>query len=69
MAMVAEGALEGDPKDRAASRVADTFTAVVEGKEGVKSVRVALPTVLTSDCCSLIVKPLITDDGSLILDN
>jgi hypothetical protein len=45
MAMVAEGALEGDPKDRAASRVADTFTAVVEGKEGVKSVRVALATV------------------------
>lgn len=39
MAMVAEGALEEDPKDRAASGIADTFTAVVEGKEGVKSVR------------------------------
>ncbi len=38
MAMVAEGALEEDLKDRSASAIAPAFTAVVEGKEGVKSV-------------------------------
>jgi hypothetical protein len=40
MAMVAEGALEEDPKNRAASGIADTFTAIVEGKDGIKSVRI-----------------------------
>jgi hypothetical protein len=38
MSMVAEGALEVDENDRGASQIVDTFTAVVEGKEGVKSV-------------------------------
>ena len=41
MDMVAEGALEVDPKNRAACAVSPTFTAVVEGKEGVKSVETA----------------------------
>jgi len=36
--MVAEGALEEDPKNKAASGIADTFTAIVEGKDGIKSV-------------------------------
>lgn len=38
MAMVAEGALEEDPKDLASSAINPTFTAIVEGKEGVKTV-------------------------------
>lgn len=38
MDMVAEGALEEDTNNRAACSVVSTFTAVVEGKEGVKSV-------------------------------
>jgi len=38
MRMVAEGALEVLEGDRASSKIVDTFTAVVEGKEGVQSV-------------------------------
>jgi hypothetical protein len=38
MDMVAEGALEEDTTNRAACGIVATFTAVVEGKEGVKSV-------------------------------
>lgn len=42
MAMVAEGALEEDPKNKAASGIADAFTAIVEGKDGIKSVWVCV---------------------------
>eukprot|EP00614_Pseudopedinella_elastica_P008963 CAMPEP_0172609264 /NCGR_PEP_ID=MMETSP1068-20121228/29277_1 /TAXON_ID=35684 /ORGANISM="Pseudopedinella elastica, Strain CCMP716" /LENGTH=457 /DNA_ID=CAMNT_0013412751 /DNA_START=142 /DNA_END=1515 /DNA_ORIENTATION=- len=38
MDMVAEGALEESETDRSALSVPDTFTAIVEGKEGVKTV-------------------------------
>ena len=38
MDMVAEGALEVNPANRATCAVSDTFTAVVEGREGVKTV-------------------------------
>lgn len=38
MDMVAEGALEEDPNNRAACGITSTFTAIVEGKEGVKTV-------------------------------
>jgi len=38
MDMVAEGALEEDPKNRSSCGIVSTFTAVVEGKEGVKTV-------------------------------